>query len=133
MSENKTCIIKFEKVNSQAVTPIKGSPDSVGYDLFSSREFIIKPNRLRLVSTDISCLLVDGLYAEILGKSGVGLNLDIQVITGVIDPDYQRGIGILAYNFGNKDVVIPKHTRIAQIVFKSKVTTQLEESSNIFV
>ena len=65
-------------------------------------------------------------------RSGTALNLNIQVIPGVIDPDYQGNIGITAYNLSEKEITLPKHIRIAQLIFYKNISIQLKENTNIF-
>ena len=69
--------------------PTRSTPDSIGYDLFSSTNTSIPPNSRKSVGLGFSIAIPQGLYGRIAPRSGLALNHNIDVAGGVIDPDYR--------------------------------------------
>ena len=71
--------------------PTRGSPDTVGYDLYSAEEKIVPACGKMLVDTRISIATPPGTYGWIAPQSGLAAKNMIATGAGVIDVDY-RGV-----------------------------------------
>lgn len=115
-------LIKIQKINTNAVTPVKGTRESTGYDLSSSEHLVLPPGHVRTVSTglvlDLSKLpeIVD---VQIRPRSGLAAKQGITVLNtpGTIDRDYRGEIRVILVNHGVNDFTINPGDRIAQMVF----------------
>ena len=63
----------------------------------------------------------------------MAINYDIGILNspGTIDSDYRGEIKVIVRNFGQKDFVIKRGDRIAQMVIASYVRVNLVESKEI--
>lgn len=64
-------ILKFHKLSTAAITPIRGSEFSAGLDLFAAETKMIPKRGRALVKTDIQVALPDGCYGRIAPRSGL--------------------------------------------------------------
>ena len=85
----------YEKVDSEAKEPLKGSPGSAGFDLFSIEDCVVKANDKYLVKTGLKMEIPEGYYGRIAPRSGLASKKFIDVGAGVIDSDYRGEIGVL--------------------------------------
>jgi len=68
------------------------------------------------VETNIKVSLPRGCYGRIAPRSGLALHHGIDVGGGVIDPDYEGTIGVILFNHSDRDFVVNKGDRIAQLI-----------------
>jgi dUTP pyrophosphatase len=106
------------KCHEHAMIPKRGSEFSAGSDLYSVSDYIIEPNSRCLVSTGLKMQFSNNVYARIAPRSGLALKNGIDVMAGVIDPDYTGEIKVLLYNTSNIKFEVQKGDRIAQIIFE---------------
>jgi len=115
--------LQIKKLNELAVTPSKGSPQSAGYDLYSTEKYTLKPLERKLFKTGLAMSIPSGMYGRIAPRSGLAFKQGIDVMAGVIDEDYRNEVGVVLINLSNEEVAIPvikdgKETAIAQIIFE---------------
>ena len=106
-------------LNSEAYIPKPADERSAGYDLKSMEDMVIPPGMRRLFKTGIALSLPDGVYGRIAPRSGLARDHGIDVLAGVIDPNYTGEIGVILINLGTSDFVVAKGDRIAQIIFEN--------------
>ena len=113
----------LERTNALAVFPTKGSAQSVGLDLSCVEPIFLNAGEYK--SYDIGFKLVcmpEGCYGRIAPRSGLATK-GIDVLAGVIDPDYRGPIMVLLHNIDRvKSVSLPQGSRIAQIIFEKAST-----------
>jgi dUTPase len=90
--------IRFERLSSNAKTPIKATPGSAGFDLFSGYSVDIPSFGSGLVLTDISIKMPRGIYARIAPRSGLAIMYGLSVGAGVIG----KLIFIVHYKISNQ-------------------------------
>ena len=115
---------KIQLLDPNAKVPTKATPGSAGYDLHASKDISIKAQSRELVSTGIAALAPPGTYLRIAPRSGLALK-GIDVVAGVVDPDYRGEIKVIMANFGPTAFVVSQGTRIAQMIFE-RVLSNLE-------
>ncbi len=76
--------VRYSRLSANASTPVKATTGSAGYDLFSAYDYVVSSNTNRLISTDISVELPNGVYGRIAPRSGLALKNQINVMAGVI-------------------------------------------------
>ena len=57
-----------------------------------------------------------GSYGRIAGRSGLAFNHSLDILAGVIDPDYRGNIVVLLMNHSDDEYEVKLHERIAQII-----------------
>jgi dUTP pyrophosphatase len=103
------------------------------YDLKSNEDLIILEKNAGIVPTGLYLQLEKGSEAQIRSRSGLALNHQIFVLNGIgtIDSGYIGEVKVILFNLGNKDFVIKKGDRIAQIHFARICDTNLTISDSI--
>ncbi len=81
-------------------------------------QLIINPGETVLVPTGFSIELPIGFEAQIRPRSGLAIKNSIGIMNspGTIDSDYRGEVKIIVTNFGNKEFVVTRGDRIAQMV-----------------
>ena len=110
--------LKFVKLTTQAFTPTKKTPLSIGLDLFSPYDFEVEPRGKCLIRTDLQILLPEGCYGRIAPTSNLACNHSIDIGAGVIDPDFTGNLKVLVYNFSKIPYYIKRGDKIAQLILE---------------
>ncbi len=115
---NQTETIKFKKLHENATIPTRGTTNSAGFDLYALQDaVIVGGDGSVIIPTGIAVQLISGTYGRVAARSGLAVKEHLAVNAGVIDIDYDQGIGIVAYcTKNNHHVVIHKGDRIAQLI-----------------
>jgi len=109
----------------------RGTPEAVGYDLFSAVNTIIEPQSRCKINTAIALTPPAGYYGQILSRSGLAANRNIDCLAGVIDPDYKGPIMVLLQNSGKSPYHIQQGDKIAQLVFLAMATPELKLTEHL--
>jgi len=71
--------------------------------VFSAYDYTVPSKGKVLAKTDIQIALPHGCYGRIAPRSGLAHKHFIDVGAGVIDEDYRGNVGVILFNFGEKD------------------------------
>src|SRR5215212_9090854 len=111
----------------------RGTPGSIGYDLFAAQTKVIPKKKIERISTDIKIRPPQGYYAQVCSRSGMA-SKGITVIGGAIDPDYTGAIEIIIHNSTNTDYRVRIGEKIAQFILlkicipEPTVVTELKDT-----
>lgn len=130
ISDDNT-VLKFKKLTGNATTPMRGSRNAAGFDLFSAETKEIAANGHTMVKTDISVMLPKGTYGRVAPRSGLALKHFIDVGAGVVDYDYRGNVGVVMFNHLGKSFQVNKGDRIAQFIVEKICTPQLVEVQEV--
>jgi dUTP pyrophosphatase len=119
--------LQVKRLSPQAVLPTRGSDFAAGLDLSAAESLTIPPGERALVKTDLSIACPPGTYARIAPRSGLAYKSGIDVGAGVIDADYRGPLGVILFNFGNKEFSIQVGDRIAQLILEQIVLPDVVE------
>jgi dUTP pyrophosphatase len=116
--------------------PTYATEGSAGMDIRSNEVCNIPPLGRRLVKTGLYIQLPKRYEAQIRPRSGNALNKGLTVLNspGTIDSDYRGEIGVILHNASNKNILIDKGDKIAQMViakyerFDFEVVEELDET-----
>ena len=81
-------ISSIHKTKPIQYTPTRTTSGAAGYDLHSPFNTTIPPNSRKAIGLGFSIAIPQGLYGRIAPRSGLALQHQIDVATGVVDPDY---------------------------------------------
>lgn len=153
--------INVEKIHKDAVTPQFAHDTDSGFDLFTCEDVLIKTGETVTIPTGLKFELPYGYGVQIKNKSGITTKgcpiysfdiveenedsdcalrtkrvlrderADITVFEGTIDMMYRGEIGIMVKNEEYFDIVIPKHTKIAQGVIREVITCTFTEVDEV--
>jgi len=90
--------IKFKKNDPAAMLPFQATKGSAAYDLFPLERIYIPPMTRKSISTRLSCQMPSTVYGQVTSQSGMSFKHQIDIVTGIIDSDYQGIINILLHN-----------------------------------
>ena len=95
----------------------KGTPDSVGWDLFATEPTTVFVGKRVTVPVGVRTKLAKFVVGLICDRSGLANNYGITVLAGVIDSDYDKEWKVILLNTGTQHVAFSKGDRIAQVLF----------------
>jgi len=94
---------------------------SSGVDLYAANEQDIKipAGGIVLVPTGLAIAMPEGYEAQIRPRSGLALKHGLTILNtpGTIDADYRGEIKVIVINLGDKEYILKKGERIAQMVY----------------
>lgn len=132
--------MNIKKLTKDAVTPKFAHSTDSGFDLFTSEEVTLLPNKKGVAKTGIIFEIPKGWGIQIKNKSGItlkgcpttsGENADITVFEGTIDMDYRGEVMIMIKNEEQIEITIPKHTKIAQGVLRKVYSCEFVEVEEV--
>jgi dUTP pyrophosphatase len=125
-------VFNVKKLVPNAILPARATPDSVGYDLYATDECVVKPGRRTVVPIGISIKLPAGTYGRIAPRSGLAVKHGLDVLAGVIDPDYTGELKVVLYNTDHQNpFVIRPGYRIAQLILEKYEVHDVSEIETI--
>jgi dUTP pyrophosphatase len=124
-------ILRFKKLDSNAILPARGSTAAAGLDLFSIEAASLSPGQRCLIRTGLAVAIPDGYYGRIAPRSGLATKNGIDVLAGVIDADYRGEIHCLLYNTGDETVELPAQSKICQLIIEKIITPAPEWADDL--
>lgn len=117
-------VIESKRKSKCYYSPTRATDGSMGYDFYSNDEYIVKPNEIIKIWTDIKAYMNkdEGLIINV--RSSMGGKFMLANTQGWIDSDYYSNsdndgnIGIFLKNISNQTQLIKKGDRIAQGKFE---------------
>ena len=106
---NTLCI----PIKSGARAPYKATKYSAGYDIYIPTTTQLPPGKITAVDLGLSLALPANTYLQLASRSGLAKK-GIQVIAGIIDPDYRGSIKVLFVNNTNQPFTFHKGQRCCQ-------------------
>lgn len=141
--------ILVKKIHDDAIIPEFAHVTDSGADLYTSKDLSLAPRQKGIAPTGICVALPPGFGATIRNKSGntvkgvsckIKVNeeglfasgrVDVTVYLGTIDNAYRGEIGIMVRNDSDFPIVIPKGTKLAQLVLEKIYQCDFEEVDSL--
>lgn len=141
--------ILIKKIHDDAIAPEFAHATDSGADLYTVKDLSLGPRQKGIAPTGICIALPPGFGATIRNKSGntvkgvsckIKVNeeglyasgrVDITVYLGTIDNAYRGELGIMVRNDSDFPVVIPKGTKLAQLVLEKIYQCDFEEVDDL--
>ena len=101
-------------------TPLKSYVDSAGFDLYADVTVLVLPKNQSWVSIGLSMQIPLGYCGIIHSRSGLA-NKGIIALNGIVDPGFLGVIKVLLFNLSDKEYIVEKGTRFAQIIFHKTI------------
>ncbi|MCC7046203.1 MAG: dUTP diphosphatase [Alphaproteobacteria bacterium] len=117
--------------------PLPGyaTADSAGMDLSAAvaDELVLKPGARAIVPTGFAIALPPGYEAQVRPRSGLAAKNGVTVLNapGTIDADYRGEVGVILINHGDRDFVVTRGMRIAQMVIAPVCPATLAEVAEL--
>lgn len=123
--------VPYKKLNSLAKTPVFGSEQAAGADLYAATDYdiIIQPHQEVSIGTGLAMAVPIGFWGGIYARSGTARKQGLRPsnCVGVIDSDYRGEIIVSVRNDTDIDQIIPAGSRIAQFIVEEKIDTTFNE------
>lgn len=123
--------LSYFKLSENAFKPEKGSAFAAGYDLRSGYNYVVPARGKCLIKTDLSFIFPENTYGRVAPRSGLALNSFIDIGAGVIDRDYRGNVGVLLFNHSEKDFLVNRGDKIAQLICEVIVHPELIEITKL--
>jgi len=124
-----------------ATLPRRGSELAVGYDLSadlsagdwrrSGISLRLPPGKRERVSTGVAVAVPVGYYGRVAPRSGLAYKHGIDVLAGVVDPDYRGEVFVILQNNGEEEFAVRHGDRIAQLILERVETPEVERVSEL--
>lgn len=109
------------------LAPEKGHSTDACWDLKASADGVIEPGLFRAVPTGLTFAMPKDVGGFIWPRSGLSYHSGLDVLAGVIDPDYRGEIQVILMNNSSKPFEYVYGNRIAQIEFRKLPETKMTE------
>ena len=124
-------IIKVKKLKTDAKLPTHGHPGDAGIDFYSAEEVTFPPGKRTQVPTGVAVEIPEGHVGLIWDKSSVSFNLGLKIMGGVIDAGYRGELIMSLYNTSDKEVIIEKGRKIAQMLIQKFEHCDIVETDDL--
>lgn len=126
----------FKKLSDDAQLPTRGSEHAVGYDLYASEKTQVKFSdsgiqNWCLVKTGLAVAIPAGHYGRVAPRSGLAKNDGLDVLAGVVDPDYRGELGVILINHNHHTFWVLPGMKIAQLVIEKVSTPDAEWATEL--
>jgi len=123
--------LKIKKLHSDAKLPTKGHPGDAGMDFYAQETVRFAPNAQERVHTGVAVEIPEGHVGLIWDKSSISFNHGLKTMGGVIDSSYRGEIIMSLYNTSNKEQVIEKGHKIAQMIIQKFKDCDIVEADEL--
>jgi dUTP pyrophosphatase len=111
------------------------SEHAAGMDLYAAVDnlTVIPPGGWKLIPTGLAIALPDGYEAQVRPRSGLALKQGVSILNtpGTVDADYRGEVGVILMNHSDRDLIIKRGDRIAQMIVNKIEKIQFEEVSEL--
>lgn len=115
--------------------PAYSTEHSAGMDICAAvdGEVVLKAGETALIPSGFAIALPEGYEAQVRPRSGLAIKHSIGILNspGTIDADYRGEVKVILTNFGQKDFVIKRGERIAQLVIARYARAEWEEKESL--
>ncbi|MEW6506529.1 MAG: dUTP diphosphatase [Bacteroidota bacterium] len=135
MENIKIKIKRIDNKYNDIPIPQYTTQGSSGLDIRAAvdNQFVLEKGKVALIPTNLCVEIPVGYEIQVRPRSGLAVNHGIGILNspGTVDSDYRGEIKIILFNFGEKDFIIKRGDRIAQIVLSKVFKAELEETDDL--
>lgn len=125
-------ILAAKRLRPDAILPTRATAESVGYDLYAVERVTLYARDYVKVETGIAVATPPGTYGRIAARSGLAARHGLDVLAGVVDPDYRGGLVVIVSNYGSmRPVTIEPGDRVAQLILERCETPPVVELAEL--
>ena len=97
------------------------------------KEIRIEPGKISIIPTGISVSIPKNFEIQIRPRSGLAAKNQISVLNtpGTIDADYRGELKVILINLSNRNFIVEKGSRVAQMVLCPIVKAKFKEVDNL--
>ena len=123
--------------SNRIILPKRSTKNSAAYDVFSSDSYIVQPNEIVKIWTDVKAYMQPDEFLMLTIRSSMGGKFVLLNQLGIIDSDYydndsnEGNIGVFLKNISSEPQVIEVGDRIGQCIFMKYLITDDDNTTNI--
>lgn len=131
------CDDKRKFLNHNILLPQRSTKGSAAYDFYSCDNYIVEPNQIVKIWTDVKAYMQDDEFLMLDVRSSMGGKFMLANTIGIVDSSYYSNadndgnIGIFLKNISNETQVIERGSRIAQGLFMKYLTTDNDNTTKV--
>mmetsp|Transcript_8284 Transcript_8284/g.19481 ORF Transcript_8284/g.19481 Transcript_8284/m.19481 type:complete len:478 (+) Transcript_8284:86-1519(+) len=110
--------VSVKRLSSAAVLPKRVSPLAPGLVVAASENMTVPAKGKAIVKTGLSMALPAGTYARVAPLTSLAKEHMLKWGAGVIDSDYRGEVGVVLFNFGEKEVSFAPGDEVAQLILQ---------------
>lgn len=125
------------KTTGEITLPTRGSSTAMAYDFYANDDYIVRPNAIAKVWTDVKAYMQENECLILNVRSSMGGKFMLANTSGWIDSDYYSNesndgnIGVFLKNISDDDLTIRKGERIAQGAFFNFLVADNGNTDNV--
>ena len=118
--------MKVKRFKKTTRMPVKSHLPDVGLDIFTPKEFWLRPLETITVGLELAVSIPEGFAGMLVPRSSI-TERGMIIQTAVIDPDYTGEIHLIITNCSNNVQHIEEGQRVCSLVVYSVLNARLEE------
>lgn len=118
--------MKVKRFKKTARMPVKSHLPDVGLDIFTPKEFWLRPLETITIGLELAVSIPEGFAGMLVPRSSI-TERGMIVQTAVIDPDYTGEIHLIITNCSNDIQHIEEGQRVCSLVVYSVLNARIEE------
>lgn len=118
--------MKVKRFKKTTRMPIKSHLPDVGLDIFTPKEFWLRPLETITIGLELAVSIPEGFAGMLVPRSSI-TERGMIVQTAVIDPDYTGEIHLIVTNCSNNVQHIEEGQRVCSLVVYSVLNARIEE------
>ena len=118
--------MKVKRFKKTTRMPVKSHLPDVGLDIFTPKEFWLRPLETITVGLELAVSIPEGFAGMLVPRSSI-TERGMIVQTAVIDPDYTGEIHLIITNCSNNIQHIEEGQRVCSLVVYSVLNARIEE------
>ena len=127
--------ILIKRLSREVSLPKYETNGSSGLDLaaYINKNIEIKPGKSEIIPTGLAVAIPKNFEIQIRPRSGLAAKNQISVLNtpGTIDADYRGEIKVILVNLSERNFIVEKGLRIAQMVLCPVVKAKLKEVNSL--
>lgn len=120
----------YKLLTKYAFTPELWSSKAAGIDVRAAYDLVIPKRKNCLCKLDLALKIPNDCYVRIAPRSGLALKFSIDVMAGVVDPDYTGNVGVVLFNHLKHRFFVKRGQKIAQLICEMIRSPELREIEN---
>lgn len=129
--ETNKVTVKILKMTKDAKVPVYATDGASCCDVYTAKTQTVKAFSVKKLSTKCQFEIPKGYGFNIRSRSSVFLKNELEMLNATIDSDYRGEVKIIVRNRTDKDIIIEKETRIAQIMLEKIYKAEFVEVSTL--
>ena len=118
--------MKVKRFKKTTRMPVKSHLPDVGLDIFTPKEFWVRPLETITVGLELAVSIPEGFAGMLVPRSSIA-EKGLIIQTAVIDPDYTGEIHLIVTNCSNSAQHIKEGQRVCSLVVYSVLNARIEE------